>query len=492
MSGCYLAAIALAVVAPEYPVIIYSLLASALILTLGFGLKYRVLIIQFFRTNLFRQMVSEFTGLFLIFCILGVINYLVFKNDFVKDITSHKIHTLSNQSIKAMKSFEDKKVSFKIFAKREEWGRFTSLLELYRNAHHSLDIEAIDIQQDPALVAIYGVKESGTLVIEVDGDRFKTIAKNELAITNLLLKISNPNKLKLYQVVGHNELSLSDKNVIGGNFLKEKIESSSFEIQPLELTSPIPSDANAILILNPQIDYLEEEIKKLKKYISNGGALFITLSPQFNGNMLIKFSDFLTHLGVRLVNGIVLDRLATQQGSQPSIPVITNYGVHKILENFEGRTLFPLTTFFEVLVEAPYKLSPLVGTAPFPASWGEVDFEQVKSGRSNYDEGFDYKGPLSIFLAGEYEDSRIIISGSTAFVSNQFQGQSNNFNLFLNALSWVVKEEALVSLDRPQLKGNIIYISDIHVSLIFYFAILIFPFLFFIMAIFSYRKRLSR
>ena len=124
--------------------------------------------------------------------------------------------------------------------------------------------------------------------------------------------------------------------------------------------------------------------------------------------------------------------------------------------------------------------------------WGETDFEQVKSGRADFNEGLDYKGPLGILIVGESTDSRIVISGSTSFISNQFQGQSNNFNLFLNALSWAVKEEALVSLNRPQLKGNIIYISDIHVSIIFYFAILIFPFSFFIIGIFAYRKRLSR
>ena len=343
------------------------------------------------------------------------------------------------------------------------------------------------------MVSLHNIRDNGTLVIAQGEKVYKTIAVNELAVTNLLLKILNPRKKIIYYSVGHNELSLTDKNPVGGDFLREKMLDSQYVLKSLELQSGIPSDASAVIILNPQIEFLPVEIKNLEEYLSKGGGILTTLSPHFNGVMIKNYLNFLNDLGAEFYNGIILDRLASQQGSQASIPVVNNYAKHKITDNFTGRSLYPISSFFK-LSNHSIEWTSLVNSTPFPGSWGENDFDEVKSGTAKFDEMTDEKGPLTILAAGESEEngSRVFISSSTHFIINQFQGQTNNFNLFLNALSWVVKEEALMSLNRPTLNGNLVYISEIHLSVIFYFVILIFPFLLFGISIYFYRKKLSR
>ena len=292
--------------------------------------------------------------------------------------------------------------------------------------------------------------------------------------------------------VGHNELSLTDKNQIGADFLREKILDSQYDLKSLELEKGIPEDTSVLAILNPQIEFLDSEIKHLKKFVKSGGSLLVTLSPHFNGVMITKFLAFLEDLGVNFHNGIILDRLAGQQGSQASIPVINNYGKHSITKGFIGRTLFPISSYLTTH-NREFTWTALVQSTPFPGSWGENSFDEVKSGTAKFNKVVDFKGPLDILTVGENQrtSARVAVASSTSFITNQFQGQTNNFNLFLNTLSWVVKEEALMSLNRPTLNGQLIYISDIHLSIIFYFAILGFPFVYFGIAIFFYRKRLS-
>lgn len=485
--------IAMFIVAPEFGQFNFGLVSLTLIGTLALILRNRIALKLFVKTKLFKSIIINIINMTLMISILAIINFLVVKNDYYIDFTTNKLHTLSDQSKDALKLLSNDKIKVSLFAKRGTWNRYLNLLNLYRNENKSVELDVFDVEKEVALVNLYKVNENGTIVIEYKNKTYKTIATNELAVTNLLLKILNPIKKKVYYSVGHNELALNDKNPIGGNFLKEKILNSNLDLSPLELHRGIPSDATGVMILNPQIEFLPIEIQNLKKYIINGGSLLTTLSPQFNGVMIKNYLSFLSEFGVNYNNALILDRLAVQQGSQASIPVVNSYDTtHKITENITDRTLFPVSGVISLVKNDVFKWKSLAKSTPFPGSWGEVNFEEIKSGKAKYNELIDFKGPLNIFVAGESKKSRILVYGSSNFISNQFQGQSNNFNLFLNSLSWMLRDESLMSLNRPKLEGNLIYISEIQTSLIFYFTVLFFPFLFFAVGIFAYQKKLSR
>lgn len=484
--------LAIGIVASEFVILLNSLLAASVLFTIIVCFQFKRSIVYFIKSRLFKSLSYHLVNLFLIFAILGIINFLVVKNDKIQDFTLNKIHTLSSQSIQTINQFGQEPLVFKLFAQRHTWDGYRNLFDLYKEANSNLSVEYYDIDKEITLVELYGIKQAGTLIIPFKGKNYRTLAKNELAVTNLLLKIVNPKKKVLYYSVGHNEMSLTDKNQIGGDYLREKILDTQFQLRPIELQKGIPSDASAVLVLNPQIEFLDSEIKNLKTYLKKGGSLLTTLSPYFNGVLVLKYVRFLKSLGVEHTNGIILDRLATQQGSQASTPVVNTYGRHQITENFVGRTLYPVSSFLSI-TDKEYKWTSISQSTPFPGSWGEINFDEVKQGRATYNEDIDGKGPLTIIAIGENlkTKSRIFVSSSTNFISNQFQGQSNNFNLFLNGLSWLAKEEALMSLDRPKLKGDIIYISDLHLSFVFYFVILLFPFVYFGVAIYFFRKRLN-
>ena len=488
----YMSVIVLLLVVPEFIKFIGVVFFISLFLSLGIFVKYRVQIITFLKTKLFRDLFSNLLTLILVFGILGIVNYLGVKNDVFFDLTKQRLHSLSEQSVNAIKLLGNNQITMKLFAQRNNWPRFLNLLSLYQKESKKIELNFYDVNKDLALANLYNIKQEGTLVIEYQGKRFKVVADNELAVTNLLLKILSPSKKIIYYSVGHNEMSLQDKNNIGADFLREKILNSNFMLKPVELQEGIPSDAASVLILNPQIEFLESEIINLKKYLLKGGNLLTTLAPRFNGVIIKKYIEMLKNFGVVFHNVLILDRLASQQGAQASIPVINVYDPqHPITKNMTDRTLFPVSGAFETINNSLMKWTTLGKSTPFPGSWGEINFEEVKTGRAQYTENLDSKGPLKIIVAGESHLSRIVAFSSASFISNQFQGQSNNFNFFLNALSWLSRDDSLMSLDRPELAGNLVYISAMQVNVILYFGICIFPFIFFGMAVWVYRRKIS-
>ncbi len=488
----YICSVALFIVLPEFPTFNYSLFGGNLCLTIFFLIRFRTSLFTLFSSQKFKSFLGQFVNLFLIAAILGMINFLVIKNDYYFDLTRNNLHTLSDQSKKVIKLLGEDELKMVLFASRQKWKKYLNLLRLYDNESRKIELKAYDIDKELALVKLNQVKEEGTLIIEYKGQSFKTIAKDELSVTNLLLKILSPNKKVIYYTVGHNEMSFGDKSAVGANYLKDKIENNHFKLKPLELMTGIPDDASVIMVLNPQIEFLEKEIVYLKKYIENGGSLLFSFSPYFNGVLIENLVGFLKELGLEFHNILTLDRLAKQQGAQASIPVINQYKNHQITEGFNERTIFPISAAFSILSRNKVHWSSLVESTPFPGSWGEVSFEEVKQGKAKFDKVRDLKGPLSLFVVGEAEKSRFAAFASSSFIANQFKGQSNNFNLFLNTLSWMVKEDKLLSLSRPQLEGNIVYISDLQVNLIFYLTIFVIPFLLFGIGILFYIRKLRK
>ena len=59
-------------------------------------------------------------------------------------------------------------------------------------------------------------------------------------------------------------------------------------------------------------------------------------------------------------------------------------------------------------------------------------------------------------------------------------------------LAWVVDDEGIISLNRPELENEMILLSASQVTLIFYFSIVFMPFLFFGIAVYFYRRRLKK
>ena len=130
------------------------------------------------------------------------------------------------------------------------------------------------------------------------------------------------------------------------------------------------------------------------------------------------------------------------------MPVVETYSEEiKITQNFKEKTFFPNAQSVNVTENEKFTAVEFCKTSS--ASWGEYD---IKSGRVSYNSGVDKKGPLTlcVSLVGT-EDNKLnlIVLGDSDFITNQYVDYLGNSDLFLNIVSYLMKDNDLLSI-RPK------------------------------------------
>ena len=483
-------------VAGEFMALNYGVLAAAFLLSLALIFLRRREVKRFLkRPGSKKGFFALIQGL-LILAILAMINYIAVKGSKTYDLTASKIHSLSEQS-KEVATSAQKNLKITLFSKRSEWERYLTLLRQYKNLNKNISIRAIDVEEEPALAKANDITKDGVIIIEDGNTKYRGSAASELEVTNLLLKTLRDREIVLYRTIGHGELAPENEDTGGGSFLYSQLRGAGYKIEALDTmkVKSVPENAAAVLILGPSQGFLKEEVGILSDYVSAGGNLFVLIGPDFKGDHHKTLRGLLKEMGAAQHNALVLDRLSAVQGANATIPIINTYSAtHNATKEFSGRTLFPLSSALEKAPRENIVFTSLAKSSPFPASWAESQLNEINSGKVYYNKGLDLKGPVTVLAATENKTngSRLALGASVEMVGNAYQNQSNNFNLFMNTLAWLIGDEGVISLNRPELSSNMIILSAPQISLILYFSILFLPFTSFAIAVWVFRRKAKK
>jgi ABC-type uncharacterized transport system involved in gliding motility auxiliary subunit len=486
-----IAALSLWVVAPEYRTLNISLTVFALSLAAFLALLRWAEIRRFLKTSYCKHLLYHAVNVMLILSIVGLVNYLGHRNYREFDLTREKRNSLTDQSRKVLEML-DGPLKLTVFSRREEWAGILTLLKLYEAQSKHVKLEAVDTDVRPDLAREKNITEPGTVVINYKDRESQFRVIDELSVTNALLKVLRTEEIVIYLVTGHGEHACEDQGQEGLSYLCGKIEAQNYRVKKIDLSQvpAVPADAAALVIAGPSRAFLEQEVERLKQYLNKGGSVLMALGPSFGSDIYANLRDIPKSYGLQLGRDIVLDRLSSIQGANATIPIVNKYDEHHpITAGFGQRTIFPLTS--SVSRPAGQDNAQLLAfTNDFPASWAETDFKAVSQGTALYEEGKDIKGPVAVMGAGEGEnDARFVLLGSSSFLINANQPQSANSVLFLNALSWLVNDEGIISFNRPDIENFPVILSAQHLNMIFMISILFVPIIFFGAGIFVYRRR---
>ncbi len=223
----------------------------------------------------------------------------------------------------------------------------------------------------------------------------------------------------------------------------------------------MPEDAAAVVIAGPTRTFLDAELAALKRYVEQGGALFVGVDPRAQTNVY----DLLAGFGVQLGDDVVVDRTLAIFG-QATTPFGDEYDPeHAITRVLASPSVFPMVRSVELDPAVAAGFSILVRTGS--ESWAERDLDAWReSGRAEYAEN-DLLGPVPIAVAGtlpgaggeaeagsdgsdvsEAKAGRLVVFGDSDFASNQYLGTAGNRDLFVNAVNWLAGEVESISL-RP-------------------------------------------
>ena len=121
--------------------------------------------------------------------------------------------------------------------------------------------------------------------------------KGEQAITSAMMDVVQGKKNTLGYVLGHKEPPLSGNSNI--SVLKAFIENENIKFQELNLfdVGAIPADLKTILIIGPQYDLSDREMKLLRDFWDKQGRILLLLDPAAKTP---KLDAFLNELGVRV------------------------------------------------------------------------------------------------------------------------------------------------------------------------------------------------
>lgn len=406
-------------------------------------------------------------ALFLFFAIVVVVEALAIRHNMRADLTEGRRHTLSDQSIKILKSLE-KEVHAVAFYQTDQPGKAATqdLLDQYAHFSDNFRYEFVDPDRRPGLARRYGITTYGTVVLESGGKEQKVQVAEEQNLTNALVKVLREEKRVMYFLTGHGEADLDSTERDGLSQLKQDLTELDYEVKPLLLLreKEVPKDAAVVIIPGPQKDLLPTELEALEAYVKRGGKLLALIDPFTQPGL----TDLLTKYGLRLGHNVIVDRLSRAFGGDYLLPVVTQYENHPIVNDFNIASFFPFAQTVDAVDTSGVSVQVLARTSS--GSWAETDKAALDRGEASFDQEKDRQGPVPIGAVATLEvqsdvpgprsegsDSDktgdrkggIVAYGTSAFIKNTYLNLSGNRDLFLNSLSWLAEEEELIAI-RPR------------------------------------------
>jgi ABC-type uncharacterized transport system involved in gliding motility auxiliary subunit len=496
----YFAIVAIAISIPDEKTLLIGSCIFNLCLTAVLIIVDRKRYAKIYSGATFKYVVNAMVGTFLVFGILGLLNYLAFKHPRQIDFSEGKRNSLTEKTHNVLGELKDH-VYFKVFSKKNDFLAIRKLLDLYRFQKNDMTIEHVNIETRPDLVQLHSITHPITIIVtykekdvRIQGDM------SELVVTNALIKANRDKSPVIGYITGHNELQLDSKETDGGGYLSNLLKSELFDIQKINLLTvkQVPENIDVVMIWGPEIDFMKAELTLVDSFLKKGGRMIIGLDPRLKSDALLQLRGFLRSYEIDLPNNLVLDRISFKEGSVGEIPLIRNFDrTHLITKHFKGEVFFPLASsvrqYKADMTKPRGTFTSLAMTTAFPGSWGESNLSEIESGKVVFQEETDLKGPMNIMGLWEENKSdhpaKIMAFGNSSFVINAYSRMSNNFLLVTNSLSWLMDSKSLVSLNAPLLKEVPIFISAPQKGIIFYFSIIFAPLVLFIIAIVMYVRR---
>lgn len=205
---------------------------------------------------------------------------------------------------------------------------------------------------------------------------------------------------------------------------------------------PITEDqlarAAVVIIFGPEWGFKQEEIEVLQQFVSNGGGLYIG----FQRNRLDPGSSWGTGPIARAfgadfrLGGNIADSVQNYQG-RVWIPKITDFTPHPITEGVTG-------WYVQGAVVVP-PIGGVVLARSSPHSWFDRATTSDYWGNDRRDRDIygvlEEGGPFPVLVAFEYGRGRVVLSGDSSFMMNDWIGQLSAKTLAGNIVAWLARQK---------------------------------------------------
>jgi ABC-type uncharacterized transport system involved in gliding motility auxiliary subunit len=378
-----------------------------------------------------------------------LIVWLLRGNKMQWDLTQNQRNTLSRATLDVLKKMDGPiKVTAYSTAQDAQLGDIRRLIhefiEPYQRAKPDMTLGYVDPREHPKETQAANVRSNGELVVEY-GKRTEHLTNlSEQSMANLLQRLARSQERTIVYLDGHGEPRLDGRTNFDLGDFGRQLGVKGFRLQPLNLAvvQDVPDNANVLVIATPRAELLKGEVDKVKRYLERGGSLLWLIDQE----PLRGLQPLAEYLGLQLTPGVVVDPTSAELRIAPTIALAASYGVHPITENFAFNTAFPFARQIATKPEnGDWRTTQLIEVAQ--RGWvetGSLDKDL------RFDKDRDVHGPIVIATTLERKvkdkTQRVVVVGTSQFLSNQYVGLLSNLDLGTNMLNWLAEDENLITV----------------------------------------------
>jgi ABC-2 type transport system permease protein len=398
-----------------------------------------------------------------------LVNLIASQLSLQVDMTDNKLFSLSEQTLQVLETVKAPVRFYGLWRPGEENQEVINVINLYLSKNRNISLELFDPDRNPGFVNRYdkdrqGIQR-GSLIVE--GDKgFKLIAPADMydvsqtqsganavtgiaierRITSALLFAGTGVTPVIYEITGHGEYPLSAYG------MQDMVERENFTLKSLNLlVEAIPSDASALILLNPLRDLAASEAEKILDYLGRGGRFLIIANYQIRE--LTCLNEVLASYGLAFTYGIVheTDPYYVAIDSSTEWPDLSD---HEITRPLMDKTKTPV-----VLVEAmalslldtkrrSVEISPLMTSSRAAFLRTNLDEDSTVKVAS------DISGPFILgaavrdpsWLQDDEPQARVVAIGCGYLLYFAAMGFEANRDIFMNSLTWLEDRPETISV----------------------------------------------
>jgi ABC-type uncharacterized transport system involved in gliding motility auxiliary subunit len=447
---------------------------------------------EFWNRRRLRSLVHHGLFVVLLVALTGLLAHLAHEYRIEHDLTQSHRNTLSPATLDVLKRLEGPVRITAYALARDARGehvhrRIEDFLRPYQRAKPDLTFTIVDPREQPKAAAEAGVRAPVELLVVYQRRTERLVEFNEQALANALLRLERGADRLVLWLDGHGERKLNGPaNHDLGEFGRQ-LELKGFRASGvnLALAQEMPANAALLVIASPQVDLLDIEVQKIRRYLVAGGNLLWLIDPE----PLRGLAPVAEMLGLVLTPGIVADPEATRYGASPALAVAAVYGRHAITDGFNLITIYPQARQIEAIESEEWRARPLIEVAPRGC---------VKTGKleGRCDQNRDIIGPITIARAFERQvgdrAQRVVVVGNGNFLSNAFIGNGGNRDLGVNIVNWLAGDDRMIVIQPREAADTQIDIDRFTLYLIAFCFLIALPLAFMItgLAIWWRRRRI--
>jgi hypothetical protein len=284
--------------------------------------------------------------------------------------------------------------------------------------------------------------------------------KGEQAITGAMIDLVEGKKKILGYVLGHKEPPLTEGSAI--SILKTFIENENVQFKELNLLDldAIPEDVKTVMIIGPQYDFSDREMKVLRNFWDKQGRILLLLDPAVKTP---KLGAFVNELGVKVNDDrlMVFLRTGIQELALTRDVQARFLGDSPITKRLaDVRALFlggtsSLTLEPDRVRAINTRLEPLIQAEK--GYFAETDYNSDDQAKMQADAKRDNNTPLTIGAAIEkggsadervqVNSSRLVVVSNATFVQdNAISQDQQGLDFISGSVNWLLSREQLIGI----------------------------------------------